>query len=98
MAEIVDGQGAVLALQAGGDELVLSAVGIGNGERAINAEMSLVKVFVLGHSARGRAANDCLVVGAVNGDGHLLLGAIDRVYKQGFGKRLASFQALNRRL
>ncbi|CAM3929840.1 hypothetical protein SHAQ108633_03110 [Shewanella aquimarina] len=75
-----------MALKSGGNKLVLSAVGIGDGECAINTQMPLVEVFVLGHSARGRAANHCLVVGAVNGDCHLLRCAIDAVNKQGLGE------------
>ncbi len=74
-------------------ELVLTGIGIGDGELTAG-----VKRRLLGDSAGGGTADLRLVVGAVDGDGELVGGAIDGGDGEAVGELVAMGQALHRRL
>ncbi len=74
-------------------ELVLTGIGIGDGELTAG-----VKRRLLGDSAGGGTADLRLVVGAVDGDGELVGGAIDGGNGEAVGELVTMGQALHRRL
>ncbi len=74
-------------------ELVLTGIGIGDGELTAG-----VKRRLLGDSAGGGTADLRLVIGAVDGDGELVGGAIDGGNGEAVGELVAMGQALHRRL
>ncbi len=74
-------------------ELILTGIGIGDGELATG-----VKRCLLGDRPGGGAADLGLVVGAVDGDGQLVGGAIDGGDGEAVGELVTMGQALHRRL
>ncbi len=74
-------------------ELVLTGIGIGDGELTAG-----VKRRLLGDSAGGGTADLRLVIGAVDGDGELVGGAVDGGDGETVGQLVTTLQALHRRL
>ncbi len=74
-------------------ELILTGVGIGDGELTAG-----VKRRLLGDRPGGGAADLGLVVGAVDGDGELVGGAVDGGDGETVGELVTMGQALHRRL
>ena len=88
----IDGQGAVVAIDGGADKLRLPGIGIADGQGTGDAQQRAV-VFC---SGTGIGASDhCPVVGAVDGNREIVVGAIDRLDGDGVGQGVAIAQTLD---
>ena len=91
----IDGQSAVIAVVAGTGKLILSGVGIADGQGTGDDQRA--GIIFTGRTDIG-SADHGTVVGAIDGDGQVVIGAIHRLDGDGIHQRLAIAQRLNGRL
>ena len=91
----INGQGTVIAIDGGAGKLILPRVHISDGKGSGDGQRGAI---VFTGRTRVGTADHGTIVGAVDGDGQVMTGTIQRLDGNGVNQRIATTQRLNRGL